>query len=57
MTVTRQVACVLAACPLTLLAADRVTVVNSAFEDSKTGVPPGWTLGCGEFALRGSVFR
>ncbi len=52
MTVTRQVACVLAACPLTLLAADRVTVVNSAFEDSKTGVPPGWTLGCGEFALR-----
>ena len=49
--VARSLCCLLLA-SVSALASDQVTVVNSAFEDSKTGVPPGWTLGCGEFGLR-----
>lgn len=36
-----------------LFAADSLPLVNSAFEDSKTGVPPGWTLGGKGFRLVG----
>ena len=34
-----------------------VPIVNSAFEDSKTGVPPGWTLGSKDFRLIGGHGR
>ena len=44
-----------AACAV-VLGADGVgslPIVNAAFEDSKTGVPPGWSLGSGDFRLVG----
>ncbi len=37
--------------PSVMLAAKHVPIVNSAFEDSKTGVPPGWTLCSDGFRL------
>ena len=42
-----------AACAVAICAggATKLPIVNSAFEDSKTGTPPGWTLGSEEFKL------